>query len=424
MDKPQNEHREPPADQTEPTDQSDQADQPGRPDEPDTPDSAARPGPGDQADRLEAEPPEPSEPGDRAEPSARSEPPEPSDQSDDADRADRRRRRRRRRARVVVGVAVAALLAVGGGAAALTTWRQETYDRNIQRLPDALPPPTAPARPVADPGHNWLLVGSDLRGRSTPDKWRIGEAHSDAIMLLHLPESGRRAYVISIPRDAWVAIPGRGMSKIKDAFAYGGARLLTETVEQLTRLRVDHVAAIDFQGFRQMTDALGGVEVELRYPVSDPSNAWSWPAGRNRMNGDQALRFVRERKGLPGSDVDRVKRQQAFLKAMAEQAASTGTLTNPVKLDRFLAAVSRSIAVDATADFGTLRGLGLRLAELGPENVTFVSVPIGSTAWVGDQNIVLLDTVVSDALFKAVREGRPHEFVEQRGLENDVDQVL
>jgi LCP family protein required for cell wall assembly len=328
--------------------------------------------------------------------------------------------RRRGRNGVLIAVVIGAVIAVSSGGVA--SWRQSTYDRNIQRLPGALPAPTA-SRPVANPGQNWLLIGSDQRKSSDPARWQHGESHADTIMLLHLPEAGNRAYIISIPRDSWVEVPGHGMSKINGAFALGGPRLLTETVEQLTDIRVDHVAAIDFRGFKQMTDALGGVEVVLKSAIVDPSNAWSWPAGRNTLDGDEALRFVRERKGLPGSDLDRVKRQQAFIKAMADKAASTGTVTNPLKLDAFLRATSEAVAIDETADFGTLRGLAFRLAEVGPDRITFVSVPVGETAWIGPQNVVLLDRTGSEGLFAAVRNDRLTDYVRSHNLDNDVTEV-
>lgn len=338
-------------------------------------------------------------------------------------------RRDRRRGRTIAATLAAVNLGVlaVAGTAALASWRQNTYDRNIQRLHAALPSPAATQRrlPPADPGQNWLLVGSDQRGASTARKWRIGSAHSDTIMLLHLPEEQKdSAYVISIPRDSYVNVPGHGMEKINESFARGGPLLLTETVQELTGIHIDHFAAIDFHGFKEMTDALGGVEIVLRHPIQDPSNGWSWPAGRNRLDGRSALHFVRERKGLPGADVDRVKRQHAFLKAMAEKAASTGTLSNPVKLDQFLQAVSRAVAVDDTANIATLRGLALRLNKVGPEGVTFVSVPVGRTAWVGEQNVALLNEALSQGLFEAIREDRVGSFVDRHDLQNDVDRVL
>lgn len=327
--------------------------------------------------------------------------------------------RRRRRIILSVLVSLAVLAACGAG---WVLWRQDSYDSNIQRITGALPP-TSSTRPQPDAGENWLLVGSDMRGKFTETKWRKGEARSDAIMLLHAPKTGDRSYVISIPRDSWVEVPGHGRDKINAAFEKGGPRLLAETVEKLTDLRIDHFAAVDFRGFEQMTDALGGVEVHLTEDVYDPSNEWSWEAGPNHMDGEEALRFVRERKGLPGSDFDRVKRQQAFIKAMAEKAASTGVLTDPGRLDAFLEAASGALAVDSGTTTGTLRSLAVRLARGGSDGIDFVSLPAAETGYEGDQNVVRLDTSAVEDLSKALREDRLDDYIAEHELENDVDKV-
>lgn len=290
-------------------------------------------------------------------------------------------------------------------ASALAAWRAGDYDRRIQRLPDALPADPS-TRPVEDPGENWLLVGSDLRGVPAEGKWRPGRARSDTIMLLHVPENGRRARVVSIPRDLWVEIPDGGPdAKINAAFSRGGPALLTATVEGLTDLRIDHVAVLDFAGFERMTDALGGVRITLDRPIHDPTNGWSWPAGVNHLDGQSALRFVRERKGLSGSDLDRVERQQLFLRAMAEKAASSGTLRNPFKLDAFLRAASESLAVDSATEFGTLRALATRLARIGPDRVDFATMPNGSSSWIDGQSVVLQDRERAERFFTRLRSG-------------------
>ncbi|WP_344956721.1 LCP family protein [Actinomadura miaoliensis] len=326
---------------------------------------------------------------------------------------------RLRRVLVRLGVAATVLAVVAFGVA---VWRADSYDRRIQRLPEALP--SHAARPAAadEPGQNWLLLGSDLRGVPARDKWRPGgRARADTIMLLHLPPDGRHAYVISIPRDLWTDIPGYPRAKINAAFAHGGPPLLAQTVQRMAGIRLDHVVAVDFAGFARMTDALGGVDVYLDAPIHDPSNGWSWPAGRNHLDGAKALRFVRERKGLSGSDLDRVKRQHAFLRAMADKAIDGGTLSNPVKLDAFLRAASESVAVDARTDFGTLRSLAMRLARIGPDRVTFVTLPTGPSAWIGGQNVLLPDRQRGKELFDALAGGRLREHVRRHGLETDVD---
>jgi LCP family protein required for cell wall assembly len=323
--------------------------------------------------------------------------------------------------RLLAGFVIAGVT-LGLAVAGLGAWRTGSYDDDIQRLPDALPSDSS-SRPVADPGQNWLLIGSDLRGVPAADKWRPGGgAHADTIMLLHLPEGGGRAYVISIPRDLWVRVPGRDEAKINEAFAQGGSRLLAETVEAVGGVRLDHVAAVDFAGFKAMTDALGGVEIHLDRPVHDPSNGWSWPAGRNHLDGAEALRFVRERKGLTGGDLGRVQRQHAFLKALAEKATGSGLMTNPLKLDAFLRAASGSLAVDSETEFGTLRAMMLRLARIGPDRVSFVTLPTGSSAWIRDQNVLLPDEEDTEELFDALLDGELEEFLERHDLETDLDE--
>ncbi|MBB6170553.1 LCP family protein required for cell wall assembly [Nocardiopsis mwathae] len=329
-------------------------------------------------------------------------------------------RLRKRGLRVVVAV-LAAVAVVGGAVAAVGLWRLAAYDGNIDRIQGALP--DGGVGGTADPGDTWLLVGSDLRGASTPTKWRPGEANADTVIVLHAPEGAERAHLISIPRDAWVYVPGHGPDRLSRAFREGGPRLLVEVVQRETGVTIDHFAAVDFEGFERMTDALGGVEVSITDPVYDPSNGWYWPAGANRMDGAQALRFVRERKGLPEGDQDRIKRQQAFLKAMAAEATSADLLADPVRLDAFLDAASASLAVDERVGMTTLRAMGARLAGVGPEGLVFVSLPIGSTGWIDGKNVAFLDQEVKRGVFAALREGTLEAYVAEFGLENAVDEV-
>ncbi|WP_236700653.1 LCP family protein [Allosalinactinospora lopnorensis] len=226
-----------------------------------------------------------------------------------------------------------------------------------------------------------------------------------------------------MPRDSYVPIPGHDDDKISTAFAKGGPRLLMQTVEQLTDIRLDHVAVLDFSGFKRMTDVLGGVRVRVSEDIVDPSNGWSWSAGEHDMDGEEALRFVRERKGLPGGDVDRGRRQQAFIRAMAEKATSEGVLEDPVRLDGFLRSASESMAVDDDVSMGTLRGLAQRLSEVGPERITFASLPVAATDWVGPQNVVRLDENRVEELFDALRGGELGDHLSEQELENDVDEV-
>ncbi|WP_018654686.1 LCP family protein [Actinomadura flavalba] len=339
--------------------------------------------------------------------------------------AGRRRKKRWPRVLIAFGVFVALLLAGVGG---LLWQRSSAYDDNIDRVPSALP--TGPNRP--GPGavgtENWLLVGSDTRAKAATTGggeavWKPGAQRSDTIMLLHLPADRKKAYVISFPRDSWVQVRDYGPSKINAAFSYGGPPLLTETVESLTGIRVDHFGAIDFNGFKSMTDALGGVEVTIKEDVYDPARKTAWTAGKHKLNGEDALNFVRQRYNLPNGDFDRIKRQQAFLGALAKKAADGGTVSNPLKLNRFLSAFTKSISVDSGVKTGDLRSLAFSLRGIRSSDVVFLTVPNKGSASRAKQSVVLLDRAKAGALFEAVKTSEVAEYVATHGGQNRVGTV-
>lgn len=328
----------------------------------------------------------------------------------------RGRKRRWPRVLIALGVFIALITA---GLAGLAWQRQSSYNGNVGRVPDALPESN---RPEANAGgtENWLLVGSDSRaGNGTTGDgnqvWKPGQQRTDTIMLLHLPADRRKAYMISFPRDSWVEIPGYGNQKINAAFSFGGPKLLVQTVENLTGVRVDHYGAIDFNGFKAMTDALGGVTVNIKQSVYDPARKQQWNAGRQKLDGEQALLFVRQRYNLPNGDFDRIKRQQQFMSALARQASAKGTLTNPLKLDRFLSAFTKSISVDESVSGGDLRSLALSLRNLRPADVSFITAPHKGTGMRAKQSVVFLDAARSQALFDAVKQAEMPAYVQKYG---------
>lgn len=337
------------------------------------------------------------------------------------------RRKRKRWPRVLLAIGLFVVLLVAG-LAGLAWQRQSSYNGNIDRLPGAMPTGKRPA-PSTNGTENWLLVGSDTRvkagttGKDGEDLWKPGQQRSDTMMLLHLPADRSKAYVISFPRDSWVPVPGHGTQKINAAFSYGGPRLMIETVENLTGVRIDHFGAIDFTGFKSMTDALGGVEVDIKQSVYDPHRKANWPAGKQKLNGEEALRFVRQRYNLPNGDFDRIKRQQAFLAALAKKAADGGTVTNPLKLDRFLSAFTKSISVDDTVDAGKLRSLALSMRGIRAGDVVFMTVPNKGPAARGKQSVVLLDPAKDKLLFEAIRSAEMAKYVQEHGGTNRVTQV-
>ncbi|MFC4123057.1 LCP family protein [Nonomuraea zeae] len=309
---------------------------------------------------------------------------------------------------------------------------QASLDSDIVRLPAALPTSKEEEkqRPQPKPGlgETWLLVGTDRRadGTTTGDDakaalWQPGSQRTDTIMLAHLSEDSEHATVVSIPRDSWVSIPGRGRAKINAAFSWGGPALLIKTIESLTGIRVDHYAAIDFKGFATAVDAVDGVDVEVAKTVRDTNTGTTWTAGRHHLNGEQALLFVRQRYNLPGGDFDRIKRQQALLKALSDRVLSAGTLTNPAKVDGLLRAITKSVTVDDGVTLAMLRSRLIDLAGLGESG--FFTMPTRGTGMEGRQSVVYLDERKTRALSEAIKTDRAREYVKQTGPGNSVDEV-
>ncbi|RFS83315.1 LytR family transcriptional regulator [Actinomadura spongiicola] len=329
----------------------------------------------------------------------------------------RERRRRWPRVLIAVGVFVALVVAGLGG---LVWQRQSSYNGNIDRIQGVMPAGPQRPGPNVKGTENWLLVGSDSRADAATtgegnQVWKPGGQRTDTIMLLHLPADRKKAYIVSFPRDSWVEIPGYGNQKINAAFSFGGPKLLIETIENLTGIRVDHYGAIDFEGFKSMTDALGGVTVNIKQSVYDPARKKQWTAGQQKLDGEEALLFVRQRYNLPNGDFDRIRRQQAFLGALAKQAAARGTLTNPLKLDRFLSALTKSISVDEEVSAGDLRSLALSMRNVRASDVVFLTAPHKGTGMRAKQSVVFLNQAKAKTLFEAVKTARMDEYVRQHG---------
>jgi LCP family protein required for cell wall assembly len=335
-------------------------------------------------------------------------------------------RRRRRAARILSWIAVVTsvtVLATAGTGYALLT----KYDGNIERIGGRLGLPGAD-RPDAAPrdARNMLIVGSDTRGDLAPGdpnqgigKEFVSGQRADTIVLAHLYGDSDQAQLVSFPRDSYVQIPSfqdpatgdrvpAHQAKINQALQLGGPSLLVATVEQLTDVRIDHYVQIDFEGFQQMVDELGGVEVCLSEPAKERDSGIDLQAGRQTIEGAQALAFVRQRKGLPRGDIDRIARQQQFMGAVIRKTLSAGTLLNPLKLNGFLDAATDSLQVDQGTTLGDLRDLALRMRGADAGGVVFATIPtsdIGATR--NGESVVLLDEPAVDALFDGIRRDVP-----------------
>jgi LCP family protein required for cell wall assembly len=250
---------------------------------------------------------------------------------------------------VVISLGVLGLVGalVAGGALWFLTDR---YAGNIDRVSDVFadldaesrPAPATPAQETGEQPVTFLLVGSDTR--ATAEEGIAAGGRSDAIMIARFSADRQHAQLISVPRDSWVDIPGHGMDKVNAAYAYGGPTLLIQTVEQLTDVRIDHYVAIDFEGLVQVTDDLGGVDVVVAETTSN--GPYTFPAGINHLDGDEARWYLGQRYGLPGGDFDRVRRQQQYLQAVFGKLFSSATFTDPARLDAALLAVTSAVAAD------------------------------------------------------------------------------
>ncbi|MET7456768.1 LCP family protein [Streptomyces sp. NPDC005574] len=310
-------------------------------------------------------------------------------------------------------VGLAAVLGLLGLVAGGVWWSTNHYGDQVTRIPDPFPRGPRPAKPAGhDGGTTFLLAGVDSRSKrpttgsgATARLWRYGAQRSDTLMLVHLSADEGSAYTMSIPRDSWVPIAGHGSAKINASFSWGGPPLLIHTVEQLTKTRVDHFGVIDWHGFRALTDAVGGVPVTVAENSYDPQQHRHFTAGTQVMNGTQALAYVRQRHGLPGGELDRIKHQQQFLRSLVGKVRDGVRLTDPLATDRTLRAITRAVSIDDRMSNGDLRGLALGLRGFDAADARFTTAPIVHSQMIRGQYALILDRQKLRARWRAVETG-------------------
>jgi LCP family protein required for cell wall assembly len=282
---------------------------------------------------------------------------------------------------------------------------------------------------------NILVVGSDSRaGLTKAEQKELHVGHepghrSDTMILLHIPDGGGKAIMVSLPRDSYVKIPAHrsngervpaSMNKLNAAYSLGGAKLTIKTVEANTGVRIDHYIEINFFGFVKMVNALGGVDICSATPIHDPvrfssatggyvGSGLELPKGTSHLDGTTALEFVRAREFDPAQgDLGRIHRQQKFMAAMMNKAESTGVLLNLPKLYSFLKAVASSLTTDEDLGTSQMLRLARALHSMSPKNVSLLTVPLSNTAYatpVG--SAVLWDPVLSKRLWRDFTEDKP-----------------
>ncbi len=258
-------------------------------------------------------------------------------------------------------------------------------------------------RPAEQPGTTYLLVGSDSRaGLTRKEQLEYGTGkgegrRTDTIMLLHTGDGPN--LLMSIPRDSLVEVPGHGVTKINGAFAFGGPKLLVETIEQATGIRVDDYVEVGFGGFVNVVDAVGGIEICPKTAMQDKQANLDIEKGCQEVDGKVALGYARSRKTSNLGDIDRAKHQREVVSAVGAEAASPWSVLNPVRYFRLASSGSDSLRVGKdTSMLSTMRFAWAMTNVDGKDGLT-CGVPIADLAVNWDQER-------AEQLFKLIQEDR------------------
>jgi LCP family protein required for cell wall assembly len=320
-------------------------------------------------------------------------------------------RRHRRLRNAVVGLLVCLLLLAMVPVAAML-YLEHHLSGNVTRIAgvfDGLE--DRPGRPAgrARDAVNILLIGTDRRSPvattgsdARAAAWVVGAQRSDTLMILHISADRRSAAVISIPRDTWVVVPGVGTAKINAAYSYGGPSLAVETVEDLTSVRIDHVAVVDWSGFAALIDGVGGIDVTVPETVVDSARSVTWSAGVHHLDGTEALAYVGQRYGLARGDLDRVARQQAVLRTLMQDSLHQEMRKDPRMLYKFLDTVTRHLSVDDGWSTRDMVRLVVSMRSFETSGLSYLTMPVAGTGREGDQSVVYADRRAAGRMWGAV----------------------
>ena len=254
---------------------------------------------------------------------------------------------------------------------------------------------------------NVLLVGSDSRANLQGavaagfGKAEVGGQRSDTVMILHVDPASQKAAVVSVPRDLYVPIAGTDYSeRVNVAFAIGGPDQLIATVQQALGITIHHYVEVDFVGFKDIVDTVGGVTMYIPYQVRDSVIGLTLPAGCEKLDGQKGLSWVRSRNMeflINGTwqadgrgDLGRIERQQDFIRRMMKEALNAG-LTNPVQLNRLIAIAVKDVTFDSRLSTKDLTVLGRRFSSLDPDKVALTTFPT-SPADIDGKSVLKLQT--------------------------------
>ncbi|WP_436738571.1 LCP family protein [Streptomyces sp. BBFR102] len=329
-----------------------------------------------------------------------------------------RRGRPRWAVRVATALSVAVLAASGVGHAVLSG-----LDSGIERVD---PFKDMKNRPTGGVGLNILLAGTDGRDTITEEQrrtYRLGgkPCHcTDALMLVHLSADHSRVSVVSLPRDSYATVPPHTDRtsgeehrahpvKLNAAYAEGGPELTVRTVERMTEVKIDHYVEVDFTSFMETVDAVGGVEICTVRRLKDPYTGLDLAPGPHRLDGGQALQYVRSRHLDSTGDLSRMQRQQRFLAALTSEVTGSGVLLNPVRFREVTRTVLGSVRADSGFTTERMLDLGKALRDFAPASAEFTSVPVLEEGREIPKTGTALvwDPKEAGRIFGALREDRP-----------------
>jgi LCP family protein required for cell wall assembly len=271
-------------------------------------------------------------------------------------------------------------------------------------------------RPTGGKGRNYLLVGSDSRaGMSAEQRKKLHTGvfegqRTDSIILVHVPDGDGKAALISIPRDSYMPIPGHNSNKVNAAFAFGGPKLLIETLEQVTGLRIDGYLEIGFGGFASVVDSLGGVNICVPFDMNDKRAHINLKKGCQTLDGANSLGYVRARYSDPRGDIGRAARQRQFLAAIMKGAATPGTVLNPFRYWSFTHAATSAVQVGQDTSMRDASKILLAMRGVSNDSALSLTVPIQSMNYqTSAGSSVKWDTERAKALFTMLRNDEPLE---------------
>ena len=269
------------------------------------------------------------------------------------------------------------------------------------------PEASSPDEKIDGQAVNFLLLGADsgdlTDGKNTDPNRINGVGRSDTMMWVHIPGDRHDVQVMSIMRDTWLPIRGHGDHKLNAAYQYGGVPLAVSTIENMFQARVDHVVAVDMVGFRDLVNALGGVELDN--PQAFDSDGHHFAKGHLSLNGEEAIVFARTRYAFADGDYTRVENQQRLVKAIVTKAMSRTTLTDPNSIRNSIDAFAPYLTFDQSLDSGTLFDLAWSMRDVRGGDIHLSTVPTLGTGYAGDQAVVWPDWASIRRIGEGIRTG-------------------